>query len=100
MNQIHFLSFSTDVSSNEVFNYKEAITQEDAHLFVEAMQKEVADHELRNHWTIVHCSTVPRAAKPIQAIWSFKRKQRPDGTLVKHKARLCAHGGMQQWGTN
>jgi hypothetical protein len=55
MNQIHFLSFSTDVSSNEVFTCKEAMTQEDAHLFVEAMQKEVADHELRNHWTIVHC---------------------------------------------
>ena len=54
MIQIHFLSFSTDVSSNKVFTYKEATTQEDAHLFVEAMQKEVADHELRNHWTIVH----------------------------------------------
>jgi hypothetical protein len=37
---------------------------------------------------------------PIQAIWSFKGKQRPDGTLVKYTARLCAHGGMQQWGTN
>ncbi len=63
MNQIHLLSFSTDVSSNKVFTYKEAITQEDAHLFAEAMQKEVADHELRNHWTIVHRSTVPRTAK-------------------------------------
>ncbi len=37
MNQIHFLSFSTDVSSNKVFTYKEAMTQEDAHLFIEAM---------------------------------------------------------------
>ncbi len=100
MNQIHFLFFSTDVSSNKVFTYKEAMTQEDAHLFVEAMQKEVADHELRNHWTIVHRSTVPKTAKPIQAIWSFKHKQHPDGTLVKHKARLCAHGKMQQSGTN
>ncbi len=26
MNQIHFLSFSTDVSSNEAFTYKEAMT--------------------------------------------------------------------------
>ncbi len=26
MNQIHFLSFSTDVSSNKVFTYKEAMT--------------------------------------------------------------------------
>jgi hypothetical protein len=78
MNQIYFLSFSKDISSNKVFTYKEAMTQEDAHLYVEAMQKpckkEVADHELRNHWTIVHRSTVPRTAKPIQAIWSFKHK--------------------------
>ncbi len=75
MNPIYFLSFSTDVSPNKVFTYKEAITQEDAHLFIEAMQKEVANHELRNHWTIVHRSTVPRIAKPTQAIWSFKCKQ-------------------------
>jgi hypothetical protein len=60
MNQIHFLSFSTDVSSNEVFTYKEAMTQEDTHQFIEAMKKEVADHEPRNHWTIVHCSTFPK----------------------------------------
>jgi hypothetical protein len=46
-----------------------------------------------------HCSTVTKTAKPIQAIWTFKHKQRPGGTLVKHIARLCAHGGMQQWGT-
>jgi hypothetical protein len=100
MNQNNFLSFSTGVSSNKVFPYTEAMTQEDAHLFVETMQKEVADHKLQNHWNIVHCSTVPKTAKPIQAIWSFKRKRRPEGTLVKHKARLCAHGGMKQWGTN
>jgi hypothetical protein len=27
-------------------------------------------------------------------------KRHPDDTLVKHKARLCAHGEMQQWDTN
>jgi hypothetical protein len=70
------------------------MTQENALLFVGAMQKEVADHELRNHWTIVHRLTVLKTAKPIQAIWSFKSKQCPDGTLFKHKARLCAHGRM------
>ena len=25
---------------------------------------------------------------------------KPNGTLLKHKARFCAHGGMQQWGDN
>ena len=32
------------------------------------------------------------------AIWSFKRKSFPGGSLNKHKARLCAHGGQQTWG--
>ena len=47
---------------------------------------------------MVHRDTLPANAKPIKAIWSFKRKRKPDGELLKHKARLCAHGGMQQWG--
>ena len=38
--------------------------------------------------------------KTIQAIWSFKCKRYPDGTLNKHKAQLCVHGGMQQWGVS
>ena len=33
-------------------------------------------------------------------IWSFKRKRHPDGSLSKYKARLCCHGGQQQWGIN
>ncbi len=43
---------------------------------------------------------MPVDAKTIMAILSFKRKQFPDGTLNKHKARLCAHGGMQTCGQN
>jgi hypothetical protein len=38
--------------------------------------------------------------KTIMAIWSFKCKQFPGGTLNKHKACLCAHGGQQLWGQN
>ena len=33
-------------------------------------------------------------------IWSFKHKIFPDGKLLKHEARLCAHGGMNKWGIN
>ena len=33
-------------------------------------------------------------------IWAFKRKRLPSGKLIKNKARLCAHGGQQQWGIN
>ena len=68
--------------------------------FVEAMTKKIGDHTKRKHWEIVPRSQMPRGIKPIMAIWSFKRKRYPDGTLNKHKDRLCAHGIQQQWGIN
>ena len=98
MNEVHQLMYSTDISSNECFTFKQAMKQDDRLSFVTAMEKEINDHEERNHWHVVHRDTLPAKAKPIMAIWSFKRKRAPDGSLLKHKARMCAHGGMQQWG--
>jgi hypothetical protein len=90
----------SSVASNETFNYKEALQQSDKIEFVKAMVHEVDDHESRKHWTLIRRSDLPDGTKTIMAIWSFKRKRYPDGTLNKHKARLCAHGGMQTWGQN
>ena len=92
--------YSTDITSNESFTFQNAMKQEDKLDFVDAMEKEILDHEQGAHWSIVHRRTLPNATRPIKAIWSFKRKRKPDGELLKHKARLCAHGGMQQWGNN
>ena len=33
-------------------------------------------------------------------IWSLKRNMDPNGRIIKHKARLCVHGGMQKWELN
>ena len=35
--------------------------------------------------------------KQLMLIWLFKRKRHADGSLAKYKARLCCHGGQQQW---
>ena len=103
LNSICAYAFSTialDMTNNEVFTYTKAMQQPDALQFVEAMDKEIDDHPSRGHWDIVRQSTIPPGTKTIQAIWSFKRKRYPDGILNNHKARLCAHGGMQQWGVS
>jgi hypothetical protein len=76
------------------------LKQEDRLDFVNAMEKEIDDHVRRDHWEIIPRSMMPKDMKTIMSIWSFKRKRLPDGTLNKHKACLCAHGGMQQWGVN
>ena len=48
--------------------------------------------------TFIEKTKSPADGSRIGDILTFTRL--PDGTLNKHKARLCAHGGMQQWGDN
>ena len=94
------MSLLTDASLKEVFTYHQAFKQNDWCDFVTVMENEILDHEGRGHWDLVKCSTIPAGTKVIKAIWSFKHKRFLDGHLNKHNARLCAHGGMQQWGKN
>ena len=98
-NNLYPLSFAAKNDSNDTFYLHQAIKEPDADKFIEAMEKEINDHEHRRHWIKVRRHTAGSNC-PIKAIWSFKRKRRPDGTIIKHKARLCAHGGMQIHGIN
>ena len=68
--------------------------------FIKAMEKEIQNHESLGHWEEIKRNKIPRDTNNIQAIWSFKRKRSPDGTINKQKALLCAHVGMQQWRVN
>ena len=92
--------FATGKEANESYTFKEMLQQDDKAKFVDAMEKEIDDHSKRKHWELILRSSMPKDVKRIMAIWSFKRKRFPDGSLNKHKARLCAHGGQQQWGVN
>ena len=49
---------------------------------------------------MVHCDTLSNIIRPTKAIWYFKQKQKPEGELLKYKAFLCAHGGIQKWGNS
>jgi hypothetical protein len=100
LDTFHFVSLLTDAGLNEGFTYHQAFKQDDWCDFVMAIEKEVLDHKSHGHWDLVHHLTIPAGNNIIKAIWSFKRKCFPDGCLDKHKARLCAHGGMQRWGKN
>ena len=64
--------------------------------FKVSMRKEVNDS-----YEAAVCGAIPLLEKPkdkklIKFIRSFRRKLPPIGELIKHKDRLCAHGGMQE----
>ena len=92
LNEVHRLLFATDISSNDSFTFQNTMKRDDKLTFVDAMEKEISNHEKGCHWSIVHRDTLPNKARPIKAIWSFKQKRKPYGELLKHKTRLCAHG--------
>jgi hypothetical protein len=74
------------------------LQQEDFKQFFQAMEVELDNHGTCKHWNLMECKDLPPGTKTIMVIWSFKRKHFPEGTLNKHKACLCAHGGKQTWG--
>ena len=71
------------------------IKQKDKDQFFEAMEKEIEVHSSRKHWKVKRTNDMPKGAKVIMEIWSFKRKRLSDGTFLKHKTRLCAHSGQK-----
>lgn len=85
---------------NDVFTFRDMLKEKDAIEFMKAMQEEINKHEVRSHWKMIPRTDIPPKTKVIQAIWEFKRKGAPSGEILCHKARLCAHGGQQQWGEN
>ena len=46
--------YYADITTNECFTVRNAMKQEDKVSFVDAMEKEILDHENGEHWSIVH----------------------------------------------
>ena len=97
---VHPSAYLSTKGDPDTFHLSQARKELDWPDFQIAMDKEIADFDQRGHWEVVHRSTLLhlKAYDIVKAIWSFKRKRRPTGELLKHKARLCAHGGQQTKG--
>ena len=100
LDTIHPFAFVAKSDAADVLTYKQAMNQHDKADFIVAMQKELEDHQSRGHWELISRDNVPRGNKVIPAIWSMCRKRFVDGSLKKHKARLCAGGHRQEYGVN
>ena len=104
--------YLTSKANNEVYTLKEMLAQPDRSEFLKAMKDEVQSFFDEKIWTLVPREEMNKHyarqrakgtkidREQIMMIWSFKRKRNPDGSFKKCKARLCCHGGQQQWGVN
>ena len=74
--KIYHFMYSTSITTNKCFAFRNEMKQEDKMSLFEAAEKEISNHEARGHWSVVHRDTLPNKAKPIRAICSFKIKKR------------------------
>ena len=81
----------------EIMYFSQAIKQLDRKQFVEAIVKEVNGHVENQNWKLIKRSEVPVGEPIQQSVWAMRRKRNLiTGEIVKHKARLNLHGGMQE----
>ena len=93
-----FYKAQTKGANPDVLNCKQAIDASDNEHFIASIKSEIQNMTEKNVWTPVLCSTMPKDAKVIKSIWSFRRKCNPMGDITKYRSRICAHGGQQQYG--
>jgi len=90
----------TSQSNNENYTIKDMLAQPDKSDIIKATELEVVSmfkddiwklvprSEILQHYTKKRHAGISIRREQIMIIWSFKNKQRPDGTLSKHKSRL------------
>lgn len=77
----------------------EALAAPDREHFIEAMIKEVHDHEMRGHWEVVCRDDLPANTHVVPSVWSMRRKRHyMTDKVYKWKSRLTFGGHRQRPG--
>jgi hypothetical protein len=82
-------------SNPDVLHYGSMLRDSDRSEFEHDMRREMSDLLRTDTVEITHRKDVPFGLKILSVMWSFRRKRAPDWSILKHKARLCPHGGQQ-----
>ena len=94
-NVLSTFAYAAINDSVDKYTLKEILKQADVANFVEAMIKDVNNHETLGHWICVPRSSIPAGTKTILAIWSFNRKLGPsqNGKHASVAMEVCKSWG-------
>ena len=85
-------------NKEDILTHGQMLLTKDAADFKKAQEPELKGLYDLGVFEYVPRDTIPNGSKILRSVWSYRRKRRPDGTLLKHKARLCADGSRQVQG--
>jgi hypothetical protein len=93
------LAFAAGTKNNpDILSQGQMLTAHDQAKFLECQVPEIKGLCDANVFEFREMSRLPSGARLLNAIWSYRRKRRPDGVLLKYKSRICADGSQQQHG--
>lgn len=79
--------------------FHEILNEPDKPKFIEAMVKEIEQHNDRKNWVLVERSSVPGHLNVLPSVWAMRRKRDlSTGEITKWKARLNVDGSKQKYG--
>jgi len=90
----HYLACAATVTE-EPQSYKQATSCKDADKWQLAMEEEIASLKKNKTWNL---EPLPPNRQAIDCKWVYKIKCKPDGSIDRYKARLCAKGFLQKEG--
>lgn len=98
MSNFNFLNYHVAfLIDNEPNSYHQAIKDENAAQWIDAMKEEYESLIKNGTWEIVER---PGDQKIIDNRWVYKLKKNLDGSIDRYKARLVARGFTQEFGIN
>lgn len=98
---LHPFAFAARANAADTPTYREAMNSEDRDQFIQAMNKEMEQlTDMDAFVAVPRQKAIDMGRRVIECTWAFKRKRYPDGSLKKHKARLCVRGDLQTEGVD
>ena len=99
-NDTHPLAFAAGCmgTNPNILNHRDAMRASDSHLFEDSMDEEMKNMYINEKYELIPRNSVPPDKTILQAIWSHRRKTKPDGTVHCHRSRICVDGSMQKEG--
>ena len=96
-------AFAAGTASNpDTLSQRDMLKAHDKDEFIQCQPDEINGLHEANVFDYMKLDDIPpkRRRKLLNATWSYRRKRRPDGSLLKHKCRICADGSQQEHGVD
>ena len=99
---IPFALAAGSATNPDTLSQRDMLKAHDKDEFIKCQPDEINGLHEANVFDHMKLDDIPpkRRRKLLNAMWSYRRKRRPDGSLLKYKCRICADGSQQEHGVD